>query len=156
MMKLVIKPYMEPIIDFYYKDDAIKLRNMVNKILIKIHCNHVNKDDFYSLADGIFVFALLNHEEVECFDKFLYSCLYKKFCTEMTNRTRDKRYTKLKVKEMDEGGNFIEKIIVVSDESLDVPVNKEETYTLREIIADNRTIEQEIFEKDEIYSEKML
>lgn len=156
-MKLVIKPYMEPIIDFYYKNNAVNLHNTVNKILIKIHySNDNNKDDFYSLADEVFVLALLNHEELQSFDKFLYSCLYKKICTEITNRTRDKRCTKVKVKEMGEDGKFMEKILIIPDESLDAPVHGDESYTLGEVIADHHTIERELFEKDEIYSEKML
>ena len=75
----------------------------------------------------------------------------------MTSRTRNKRCTKIKVKERDENGNIIEKSIIVPDECLDAPIGDEENFTLGETIANDFTIEKELFERDEKeYSEKML
>ena len=82
---------MEQIISTYYKDNAKKLRMMVDKIIFKLHFHDVNPDDFYSLANEIFFNILNTYDNTKSFDGFLYSCLMKKFKTEMTRRGRKKR-----------------------------------------------------------------
>ena len=91
---------MEHIVNLYYADNAKKLHGMVDKILLKFGgISNKDKDDFYSLANEVFMYAVRDYDKSQSFDRFLYSCLYKKFCTEMTSRKRDKRCTKVKVKE---------------------------------------------------------
>lgn len=122
---------MEDIINRYYKDNAKKLRKMVDKVLIKLKFSDVDKDDFYSLANEIFVDVLNSYDATKDFDGFLYSCLYKKFCTEMTRRGRYKRKA--------------DKDSI----SIDSPINDDNSCTLADIIPDNKTVESEIFQEDE-------
>lgn len=146
--------------ELYYANNAKKLHNMVDKILFKLRFE-VNHEDFYSLANEIFVDAMRRYDGRKSFDAFLYSCLVNKFKTEMTRQNRIKRKLKVFIKEKDCNGETIIIEKYINDDSLDRPVyvdshsNIEET-TLCDFIADNRTVEKEIFEdKRDYYSEKM-
>ena len=153
-MGLKIEPYMNPIIDSYYKNNAKKLHKMVDKILQKLHFVNVDKEEFYSLASEIFVME--DYVPEKPFDTFLYSTLYKKFCTEMTRNTRFKRCRKIKVEENDEKGNRVIKEVIIPDERLNAPINDEDNSTLEDMIRSAYTVESEIFGENEIgYSKKM-
>ncbi len=129
---------MEQILNDYYKDEAKKLHNMVDKILFKLRFD-VDNEDFYSLANEVFADALRRYDNKQDFDGFLYSCLTNKFKTEMTRRNRYKRQ--------------IDKMTI----SIDTPIDDNEKNTIGDIIADKFTIEKELFEeKEEGYSKKML
>ena len=157
MERIEIPKHMEPIVESYYANNAKELYNMVDKILLKLHFFDVDKNDFYSLANEIFMYTVRDYDSSKPFDNFLYSCLYKKFCTEMTNRTRDKRCTKTKLEEKNEKGEIIEKIVIIPDLSLYTPIGDEENSTVGDMIADGFTIEKELFEeREEGYSKKML
>ena len=148
---------MEQILTAYYADNAKKLRDMADKILVRLHFAHVDRVDFYSLANEVFVCAMRDYESSMSFDGFLYSCLYKKFCTEMTSRTRDKRCAKIKVREIDENGTVVLKNKILPDESLDAPLADGEDGTLGDTIAGGFDIEKEVFgREDEGYSRRML
>lgn len=156
-MKFVMESHMEPIIDTYYQDGAKKLHNVVDKVLNKLHFYNVDKEDFYSLADEIFISALMSYEKTQSFDGFLYSCLYKKFCSEMTKTFRDKRCKKVKIEEEDDNGEIIVNVKIIPDEYLDAPVGDGEGSTLADMIQSNITVETEIFKEDrDCYSKKML
>ena len=156
-MGLKIEPYMNPIIDSYYKNNAKKLHKMVDKILQKLHFIDVDKDEFYSLASEIFVTEVMeDYNPEKPFDTFLYSTLYRKFCTEMTRNTRFKRCRKIKVEEKDEKGNIVIKEVIIPDERLNAPINDEDNFTLEDMIRSIHTVESEIFGEKEIgYSKKM-
>ena len=50
---------MEHIVNLYYADNAKKLHGMVDKILLKFGgISNKDKDDFYSLANEVFVDVL--------------------------------------------------------------------------------------------------
>lgn len=148
---------MEPIVFSYYQNNAKKLNNMVDKILLKLHFVDIDKNDFYSLANEVFMYTVRDYDESQSFDGFLYSCLYKKFCTEMTSRKRDKRCTKVKVKEKNEKGDVVENIVIIHDISIYSPIGDDDNSTIGDIIADETTIEKEIFDKNEEgYSNRML
>lgn len=140
---------MEQILLQYYKDNANKLHKMVDKILKRLHFKGVDNTDFYSLANEVFANAMRNYDHSQSFDGFLYSCLYKKFCTEMTSRTRDKRCVKIKIKEKNQNGKELIKIKIVSDIYLDAPINDDRNSTIGDFIADDFTVEKELFEKEE-------
>lgn len=130
---------MEKILNDYYKDNAKKLRIMVDKILFKLGFHDVDNEDFYSLANEIFVDVMTRYDNNQDFDGFLYSCLTNKFKTEMTRRNRYKRQA--------------DKMSI----SLDAPISDEDDTTLEDMIAGKNTVEREIFEdKEEGYSKKML
>ena len=157
MERIIIPEYMESTIDSYFSNNAKKLYKMVDNVLFKMHFPDVDKNDFYSLANEVFMYAIRDYDPSKSFDVFLYSCLYKKFCSEITNRRRDKRCVKIKIKEKDENGNVNDRIVIVQNESLDAPIEGDENCTLGEVIAGRNTVENEIFEKNEdIYSDKML
>lgn len=157
MDRIIIPEFMEPIVVSYYQNNAKKLNNMVDKILLKLHFVDIDKNDFYSLANEVFMYTVRDYDESQSFDGFLYSCLYKKFCTEMTSRKRDKRCTKVKVKEKNEKGDVVENIVIIPDISIYTPIGDDENSTIGDMIADDLTIEKEIFDKNEEgYSKKML
>lgn len=150
--------HMEQIVDSYYCNEARKLHNMVDQILYKLHFIDVNKEDFYSLANEIFVVEVIpNYNPKKSFDAFLYSTLYKKFCTEMTGKTRFKRCRKIRIKEKNQDGNITVKTIIIPDESFDAPIGDDDCTTLKDLVASNSDVETEIFDnKEDVYSEKMI
>lgn len=148
---------MEQILNAYYADNAKKLHDMSDKILLKLHFPDNDRDDFYSLANEVFFSAMRHYDPSESFDGFLYSCLYKKFCSEITGRMRDKRCVKIKVKEKGEDGKLVEKVRMIPDESLDAPLGDEEDSTLGDILQNGTTVESELFDRrEEGYSKKMM
>ena len=132
---------MEDIVNSFYADNAKKLRNMVDKILFKLKFVDVDNEDFYSLANEIFVDVLKRYDGKQDFNGFLYSCLMNKFKTEMTRRNRQKRQA--------------DKMSL----SLETPIGDEEDggSTLGDMIASNINIEKEILgdDSDIIMDEKI-
>lgn len=130
---------MEAILESYYADNAKKLHNMVDKILSRLgFAGLVDCEDFYSLANEVFVDVMRRYEESQSFEGFLYSCLSNKFKTEMTKRNRQKRQA--------------DQMCV----SIDTPVGEEEGITLGDVIADEFSVESSIFEENEAcYSERV-
>lgn len=119
------------LLEWYYDDNAKRLRTMVNLVLHRLKFHDVDPDDFYSLANEIFVKVLNSYEEGRDFNGFLYSCLERKFKTEMTRRNREKRKA--------------DKMAL----SLETPVGDEEgSSTLGDMIASNINIEKEILGDD--------
>lgn len=131
---------MDQILITYYSDNAKKLHKMVDKILLRFGgLSGKDLDDFYSLANEVFVDVMRRYDSSKSFDGFLYSCLLNKIKTEMTRRNREKRKA--------------DRISI----SIDTPVGDEENSTIRDMIADEFTIEKEIFERNEEgYSKQML
>lgn len=157
-MKRKLSPYVEKIVDSYYKDDAEKLHGMVDTILQRLRLRDVEKTDFYSLANEIFVVEVLeNYDERENFDGFLYSCLYNKFCSEMTKMRREKRCTKVKIKTCDENGNETIRTKIIPDACIDAPLKDVEDGILGDVIADKFDTHAEAFkEKEDGYSTKVM
>lgn len=128
---------METIILSYYENNAQKLQNMVDRILFKLRFD-VDNEDFYSLANEIFIDVLKRYDGKQDFDGFLYSCLINKFKTEMTRRNRYKRQA--------------DRMSV----SIDTPIGDKENSTIGDLLADKNTIENIFFEENEdTYSTEM-
>ena len=128
---------MEKIILSYYENNAKKMRTMIDKILFRLKFN-VDNEDFYSLGNEVFLDVLNRYDGKQDFDGFLYSCLVRRFKTEMTRRNRYKRQA--------------DKMAI----SIDSPVGADENMTLSDIIADKDTIEKIFFEENEdAYSAEM-
>lgn len=139
MEQIIIPDSMKSIVDSYFADNARQLYNMVDKILFKLHFADIDKNDFYSLSNEVFMYAVRDYDPSKSFDGFLYSCLYKKFCSEMTRRRREKRKA--------------DRMSI----SIDTPVGDDENSTIGDMIADDLSIEKEIFdENEEGYSKRML
>ena len=131
---------MEQILIAYYADDAKKLHSIVDKILLKFGgLSDKDLDDFYSLANEVFVDVMRRYDNSQSFDGFLYSCLFNKIKTEMTRRNREKRKA--------------DRMSI----SIDTPIGDDENSTFGDMIADSFSIEKELFDKkEEGYSKKML
>lgn len=122
---------MDRVLNIYYANNAIKLHKMVDKILIKLKFYDVDNEDFYSLANEIFVDVLRRYDNKQDFDGFLYSCLMNKFKTEMTRRNRQKRQADRTTLSLDEKVG-----------------NDEDGITFGDTVADKKTIEGEIFKEE--------
>ena len=140
MGQLIIKPHSQKIMDAYYANNAKKLHKNVDKILLKFGgLSDKDLDDFYSLANEVFVDVIARYDDSRPFDSFLYSCLTNKIKTEITRRNREKRRA--------------DRMSV----SIDTPIGDDENSTIGDMIADDFSIEKEVFEKkEEGYSRKML
>lgn len=131
---------MDKILITYYSNNARKLHKMVDKILLKFGgLSDKDLDDFYSLANEVFVDVMRRYDDSQPFDGFLYSCLSNKIKTEMTRRNREKRRA--------------DRMSI----SIDTPIGDDENSTIGDMIADDITVEKEVFEKNEEgYSKRIL
>lgn len=131
---------MDQVLNTYYVNNAKKLHSTVDKILLKFGgLSNKDLDDFYSLANEVFVDVLRRYDGSQSFDGFLYFCLSNKIKTEITRRNREKR----KVDRM--------------SIPIDAPIGDDENSTVGDMIADDFNIEKEIFDKkEEGYSKRML
>lgn len=131
---------MEKLLRTYYDDNAKRLREMVDRILLKFGgLSDKDMDDFYSLANEVFVTVMKKYDGSQPFEPFLYSCLLNRIKTEMTRRNREKRRA--------------DRMSV----SIDMPVGDDEDSAIGDVIADDFTIEKILFENsEEGYSQRML
>lgn len=123
---------MDQILVTYYANNAKKLHSIVDKILIKFGgLSNKDMDDFYSLANEVFVDVMKRYDGLQSFDGFLYSCLSNKIMSEITRRNREKRKA--------------DRMSI----SIDTPIGDDENLTIGDMIADDFMIEKELFEKEE-------
>lgn len=130
---------MEEILNRYYENNAAKLHRMVDGILMKFGgLSNQDMDDFYSLANEVFVDVLKRYDGSQTFESFLYSCLSNRMKTEMTRRNREKRRA--------------DRLSV----PIDMPMGDEEGFTLGDTLADSFDLERELLEnKEEGYSPRV-
>ena len=131
---------MEQILITYYENNGKKLHKVVDRILLKFGgLSDKDLDDFYSLANEVFVDVMRRYDASQSFDTFLYSCLLNKIKTEMTRRNREKRKA--------------DRMSI----SIDMPVGDDEDSTIGDMITDGFTIEKILFEdNEEGFSKRML
>lgn len=131
---------MNQILITYYSNNAKKLHKIVDRILLKFGgLSDKDVDDFYSLANEVFVDVMNRYDNSQSFDAFLYSCLLNKIKTEMTKRNREKRKA--------------DRLSI----SIYTPIGDDENSTIGDIIASDFSIEKEVFEEgEEEYSRRML
>lgn len=122
---------MEQILMDYYSNNAKKLHGMVDKLLLGFGgISNKDWDDFYSLANEVFVDVIKRHNSGQSFDAFLYLCLSNKMKTEMTRRNCYKRKA--------------EQMTV----PIDMPFGDNEKSTLAEHLASDIDIEKEVLEEN--------
>lgn len=122
---------MDKILITYYANNARKLHKVVDKILLKFGgLSDKDMDDFYSLANEVFVDVMRRYDDSQSFDTFLYSCLLNKIKTEMTRQNREKRKA--------------DRVSI----SIDTPISDDENSTIGDMIADEFSVEKELFEKE--------
>lgn len=116
---------------YYYENDAKRLHKEVDKILRRF-CNIPDKDDFYSLANEVFLDVLERYDENYDFNGFLYSCLENKIKTYFTRLNREKRKA--------------DRMSI----SIDTPLGDEDEGTIGDMIASNIDVcEEAIGGKDD-------
>ena len=130
---------MEEILTLYYKNNARKLHEIVDKILLRFGGLYdKDVDDFYSLANEVFADAIRRYDEDQSFDGFLYSCLTNKIKTEITRRNRYKRRA--------------DRLSV----PIDLPVGDDEHCTLADMIPSDINIEKEVLDKNMDYMDQKI
>lgn len=79
----------------YCENEMKKLKRISKSIFMKFNepISNADYDDFYSIANATLwqAYQAYDPDKGVCFDGFLYSCLQKKFKTELRSRHRDKR-----------------------------------------------------------------
>ena len=140
----------------YYDNNAVKLHKTVDKILRKFG-GVTDKQEFYSLANEVFLDVLQRYDPEKKFDPFLYSCLSNRIKSKMTSMNCKKRK---KVLVIDKEGE--EEKIYIGDVSLDAPIGDdgEENLTLKDVIPSSYILEENILEmkrddKVETYLKKL-
>lgn len=123
----------------YYSNNAKELHKMVNQIIRRFGGIYQKDiDDFYSLANEVFVDVLKRYDSDKNFDTFLYSCLLRKIKTEMTRRNRKKRKTDRNICSLD---------IKVGDNEL----------SILEMIPSKDSVEDDVICKgNNVYSDKTM
>lgn len=125
---------MEEILHLYYEDNARRLHGIVDRILSRFGgLSDKDHDDFYSLANEVFVDVMGRYDGKQSFEAFLYSCLVNKIKTEMTARNRQKR--------------LADRCCV----SMDTPVGEEEGVTLGDVIPADFDMDRIILEKTDVF-----
>ena len=118
----------DKILNTYYADNARKLHRTVDRILLRFGgLSNKDMDDFYSLANEVFVDAMARYDDTQPFEGFLYTCLSNKIMSEITRRNREKR----------KADRF--------SVSIDAPVGDEDGTTLGDLLTDSYDLETEIF-----------
>ena len=140
-------------IDDYFKDNARKLHKLVDNVIKRLHFQNIDIDEYYSLSHEIFINSLNDYDDKQSLDCFMFSCLYKKFCTNMTRYNRDKRKNKVKVETKDEYGNVKIEKIEIPDISFDAPINDENGIDLKDKVSSGIDVETSIL--NNIYSENV-
>ena len=121
---------MKQILVQYYNNNARKLRKLVDGILAGFSgWSNKDVDDFYSLANEVFVDVMRKYDNSQSFEVFLYSCLSNRIKTEITKRNREKRKA--------------DKLSI----SIDTPLSDEEDITIADVIADDFDMEKEVIGK---------
>lgn len=128
----------ERLLDHYYGADARRLRRMVDSCLVKFGgLSDKDRDDFYSLANEVFVDVLERYDDTQSFEAFLQSCLFNRIKTEMTRRNCEKRRADRR------------------SVSIDMPVGEEEDLTLGDTIADGFDLEREVLGTEDCRAAKI-
>ena len=119
---------MEQILITYYENNAGKLHKMVDRILLQFGgLSDKDLDDFYSLANEVFVDVIKKYDNSKPFDGFLYSCLSNKIKTEITRRNREKRKADIM--------------------SVSINTSIDDSFTIGDIIIDSFDMDKEVFDK---------
>lgn len=116
------------ILNAYYADNAKKLHRTVGRILIQFGgLSNKDMDDFYSLANEVFVDVMKRYDDSQSFDGFLYACLSNKIMSEITKGNCQKRRA--------------DRMAV----SFETVIGDSDGLTIGDIIADSFDMERELF-----------
>lgn len=130
---------MENRLQFYYANNAKKLRIIVDKILLKFGgLSNKDVDSFYSIANEVFVNVLSSYDKTHgSFEGYLYSCLLNKVKSEITYGNRQKR-----------------KIDIIAI-PIETSIGDDENFTLKDVLVDTFDLEKKIFGEEDVMSDKI-
>lgn len=138
--------------DEYFKNDAKKLKNIINNIMRKFDGVISDMDEYYSVGSEYFCRALQEYDGSGNFNGFLSMVLKKKLYAALTTSNRQKR-ADIRVKVKKDG---TKEIIFYPTLSLDEKVKDHngETRTLGEVVPSPFNIDREVFGGDRSYVSK--
>lgn len=117
--------------NMYYRNNAERLHKIVDGIVLQFGgIAGKDMDDFYSLANEVFVDVMNRYDSTQSFDGFLYSCLNNKVKSEITRRNRYKR--------------MAERMSI----SMDTLLGDDAHSTLADILVSEVDIEKEVIEQN--------
>lgn len=162
-IKINLEKYKD-IIEMYYKDNAKKLYEIVDRILYKDYGGTLNRDigEFYDVATDIFMEILVKDKfdlSKGDFNGYLYNSLRLGIIDDIKQQQRFKRCNK--EYQLDKNGNkILDKngkplFIIISDERLDAPIGESAEQCVGDITAGKFDINREIREENQ-FSDKML
>ncbi len=125
----------------YYAENGKRLRQIVDQILKKFGgIFHKDLDDFYSLANEVFVEVLRQYQPPGDFQGFLYTCLDHRIKTEITRRNRQKRMADQTCISLQAAADAMEDCCV--EDMLASELNVEEEVLCRLEVFDDQRMEQ--------------
>lgn len=130
----------------YFRDDAKKLKSIINNILKKFNGVILDMDEYYSVGSEYFCEALAKYNGVGNFNGYLSMVLQRKLYSTLTTENRQKR-ADVRVKVKKDG---TKEVIFYSTLSIDDKTSGDsgESCTLSEVIPSSFNMEEEIFKVD--------
>lgn len=149
----------DAVINNLYKNNAKELQRICNKEMIKFGgISNMDYDDFYSRVGYDISLAKDNFDSTKgkSFKDYIYGVIKLSIWKEMRHRNREKRQISIEVEDKDVNGEIKKHKEYVSNISIDTPIGDKENYTISDMLFDEYTVENEIFdENEESYSNKM-
>lgn len=94
------------IIESYYADNGIKMRKLVDRILYQMNVYTNDMNEYYSLANEVFVKALEKYDESRDFESMFFVCFSNKVKNMLRDQNRAKRkndYVDLSIDDVEVG-----------------------------------------------------
>ena len=134
-----------------YANNCSKLYQMCNKEISKFGgISQKDYDDFYSRV-GLEISQAMGKfdpSKGKSFMEYVSGIVRFSVWKEMTDRNREKRCNAIQIEETDDNGNLVTRKEFLRDVSIDAPIGDDENSTIGDLIADDSTIENELFEKE--------
>ena len=147
------------ICNYYCKNELHELKKICNPIIFKKGVSQMYHDDLYDYAIEALIDSIKRYDDSQ-------DCQFKTFLTGNIRRTfydwiRDNRRAKRCNLKRDENGCIIKdeknNVTVISDMSFDIVVSDEDESTLKDLVASDYSLEEEVFENYESkHSEKNI
>lgn len=160
MEKIVLEPWMEEILNVYYKDGGKKLHGIIDRLFGKKYggINNKDMDEFYSVANDVIV-DICKHNRYDPskgeFGGFLYGALDMAIIDEFKRQTRDKRVTKIEIEEKDTIGNIVKRRVSIHDVYMDAPIGEDGTSTMKDLLESDFNLENEFIDNQTFKEDKV-
>ena len=149
----------EEVINELFSNEAKVLHRLCDKEIKKFGgISDMDYDDFYSRVGWDIAIAKNNYDSSigKSFKDYIYGVIKLSVWKEMRHRNRGKRQLVIEIEEKDASGEIKKYKEYVKNISIETPIGDDENSTLSDTLADNNTVEKQIFEKKETgYSKEM-